>query len=71
MPLIIAPCRTLCAWSADPTAGERLFSCAGCGSQWEPSQAWTPRQADGTVPAAVRAARLSAGSAGGAGSAGN
>ncbi len=67
-----SPCRTLCDWSA-PRDRDGLFSCAGCGSQWEPGQRWTPRQADGTVPPAVRAAReaafrVSAASAGGAGS---
>ena len=71
--LAVFPCRSLCSWSPGPAP---LFSCAGCGSQWAPDQRWTPRQADGTVPAAVRAARgaqdgVSAGSAAGAGSAGS
>jgi len=52
--LAVHPCRTLCSWSPGPAG---LFSCAGCGSQWAPDQRWTPRQADGTVPPAVRAAR--------------
>ena len=74
MDLRIAPCRTLCDWSAEPAAGGvALFACSGCGSQWEPGQRWTPRQADGAVPAAVLAARsaVSAGSADAAGSGGS
>ena len=71
MTLAISPCRSLCDWAP---AGE-LFACGGCGSQWEPSQGWTPRQADGTVPPAVLAARAgrsaSAERADGAGSAGS
>ena len=81
MALVIAPCRALCSWSR---VEAELFACAGCGSQWAPDQAWTPRQADGTVPEDVRAARVavtlpedvrgaqvSGGCAGGAGSAGS
>ena len=73
MDLRVAPCRTLCDWSPEPaTGGVALFACSGCGSQWEPGQRWTPRQADGAVPAAVRAARgLSEESAGAAGSGGS
>jgi len=76
VPLAISPCRALCAWSA---AGPALLTCAGCGSQWAPSERWTPRQADGSVPGAVLAARgpqrwtapVSGGTAGVAGSAGS
>ena len=50
--LAIFPCRTLCDWAA---ASEELFRCAGCGSEWLPTEKWTPRQADGTVPALVLA----------------
>lgn len=50
--LAISPCRSLCAWSR--TDGQ-LFRCAGCGSEWLPTERWTPREADGTVPTAVRA----------------
>ena len=58
MTLRISPCRTLCDWG--PTRarldGQPLFACTGCGSQWVPSEPWTPRQADGSVPAEVLAA---------------
>ncbi len=37
--------------------GLPLFGCAGCGSEWVRSEAWTPAQADGTVPPAVQAER--------------
>ncbi|MCW2605980.1 MAG: hypothetical protein JWO60_673 [Frankiales bacterium] len=71
--LRISPCRTLCDWG--PTRveqdGERLFACTGCGSQWVPSEPWTPRQADGAVPDGVRAALSTAPAAGGAGTAGS
>ncbi len=55
MDLRVEPCRSLCDWSAAPRGA--LFACRGCGSQWEPGQRWTPRQSDGAVPPAVRAAR--------------
>lgn len=54
--LVVNPCRSLCEWRASRAAAE-LFVCAGCGSQWEPGQGWTPMDADGVVPAAVRDAR--------------
>lgn len=85
MHLVVAPCRALCDWSAGapaPGAVAQLLTCAGCGSQWEPGQRWTPCQADGTVPAAVVAVRraltaeggggrFSEGTAGAAGTAGS
>jgi hypothetical protein len=52
--LAISPCRTLCDWTRTPSRDRAdLFTCGGCGSQWLPSERWTPRQADGTVPSAV------------------
>ena len=62
-PLRISPCRSLCDWR--PTRTAPLFACAGCGSQWVPSEPWTPRQADGAVPAEVRAALSDRGGSGG------
>ena len=70
MELAVSACRSLCDWARTPAAtadGRRLFACRGCGSQWVRGAGWTPAQADGTVPAAVRA-ELSAGAAGSAGS---
>lgn len=55
--LAIFPCKTLCDWAV--VTGE-LFRCGGCGSEWLPSERWTPRQADGSVPPAVREALESA-----------
>ena len=49
--LAVSPCRTLCDWTRADAAG--LFRCGGCGSEWVATERWTPRQADGTVPAAV------------------
>lgn len=54
------PCQQRCAWTRtrrrhpDRIAGGlAIFACAGCGSQWVRTQAWTPIDADGTVPATV------------------
>ena len=61
-PLTVAACRRLCAWSAleESLDGEPLFGCAGCGSEWVPSQGWTPIDWQGEVPAAVQEARRAA-----------
>lgn len=48
--LAISPCLTLCDWARVDGA---LLRCGGCGSEWLPTERWTPRQADGTVPPAV------------------
>jgi hypothetical protein len=55
--LTVSPCRTLCDWTATGAVrdGEALFRCAGCTSEWVRTERWTPRQADGAVPAAVLA----------------
>lgn len=55
--LVIAPCRQLCDWQPSPAAADdqRLLACTGCGSQWTAAERWTPRQADGSEPPAVRA----------------
>jgi hypothetical protein len=50
-------CQQVCEWS---TTGARrdglpLFVCAGCGSEWVRTEAWTPARADGTVAADVAA----------------
>ena len=57
--LAVHPCRALCAWSPTPAlrGDERVFACAGCGSQWVRSQQWTPVDADGSLPDEVRAER--------------
>ena len=71
MPLVVSPCRRLCEWTAvtGPASAERahVLSCRGCGSEWEPGQGWTPRQADGSQPAGLaEALRQPAGAAGSA-----
>ncbi|MGZ4493766.1 MAG: hypothetical protein ACXVWU_03630 [Nocardioides sp.] len=57
--LNVSACRRLCTWSAEERQldGEPLFSCSGCGSEWVPSQTWTPIDWQGEIPAAVQAAR--------------
>jgi hypothetical protein len=65
--LEIGACRSVCAWSAvtdtppaQPGAEapvEPLFRCAGCGSEWLPSEPWTPIDWTGQVPEAVQRAR--------------
>ena len=54
MDLAVNPCRSLCRWVPTRRA---LFACQGCGSQWHPREPWTPIDADGHVPTAVRRAR--------------
>lgn len=58
-PLAATGCLRECSWSAtdDTLGGERLFACAGCGSEWVRSQEWTPVDWQGEVPEAVRAER--------------
>lgn len=36
---------------------EPILICSGCGSQWAPSESWLPRQADGSAPPDVEAAK--------------
>lgn len=54
-PLRVRSCRDLCNWNETPVErrGEPLFACRGCGSQWVPSEPWTPRAASGDIPPAV------------------
>ncbi|MEB8325183.1 hypothetical protein NGF75_04165 [Dietzia kunjamensis] len=54
-PLRVRSCRDLCNWNETPVErrGEPLFACRGCGSQWVPSEPWTPREATGEIPRAV------------------
>ena len=71
--LAVHSCRSLCSWVPTRRAPRELFACQGCGSQWQPGEPWTPVDADGHVPPAVRraAARVtSVRSAGAAGTAG-
>jgi hypothetical protein len=58
-PLEIAGCQALCAWrdTGDLLDGEPLFACSGCGSEWVPSEAWTPVDHTGVVPESVHVAR--------------
>jgi hypothetical protein len=54
--LHISACRRLCSWSATTQTldGERLFACAGCGSEWVASEPWTPIDHTGVVPEPVQ-----------------
>jgi hypothetical protein len=62
-PLHIAACRSVCAWhdTGERLGGEPLFACSGCGSEWVPSEAWTPVDYTGTVPGPVSDARRTRG----------
>ena len=57
-PLKIAACRSVCAWdpSGERLDGEPLFACSGCGSEWVPSEPWTPIDWTGQVPERVQRA---------------
>ncbi len=57
-PLVIAACRSSCAWGPVPERldGQPLFACAGCGSEWVPSEPWTPVDRTGHVPGPVQRA---------------
>jgi hypothetical protein len=57
VPLTIAPCRKLCAWERTDGSyeGLPLFACSACGTEWVRSEAWTPRNWDVSIPAAVMA----------------
>lgn len=52
--LVVRPCQSLCRWVPARSQPEDLFACQGCGSQWRPGAGWTPIDADGRVPEAVR-----------------
>jgi len=58
------PCQSICVWNPtaevwlDPASGAlRVFRCAGCGSEWVRTEAWTPVDAGGRVPPEVVAER--------------
>ena len=59
-PLEIAGCRQECSWAATGAdlAGERLFACAGCGSEWVATEPWTPVDWTGVVPELVQDERF-------------
>lgn len=59
-------CKGTCDWKRaaapdDTLDGQPLFECGSCGSEWVPSEGWTPRNADGEVAPEVQAARDDAG----------
>jgi hypothetical protein len=58
-PLEIAGCRSLCDWRDTGAQLDRepVFACSGCGSEWVPSEQWTPVDYTGVVPDAVVDAR--------------
>lgn len=62
-PLEIAACRQLCSWATtdESLAGEPVFACAGCGSEWVATEPWTPIDATGSVPESVQAVRRTRG----------
>ena len=53
--LVISACQSACSWSdtGERLVGQRLFACAACGSEWVPSEQWTPVDWRGSVPDAV------------------
>jgi hypothetical protein len=61
--LRIGACRALCSWhpTGDRLGHEAVFACTGCGSEWVPSEPWTPIDHTGSVPVQVAEARRSRG----------
>lgn len=57
--LRIEPCRSECDWDTTQQQlnGEPLFACRSCGSEWVPSEAWTPVNADAVVPDVISQCR--------------
>ncbi|MGO4957248.1 hypothetical protein ACTQ49_08245 [Luteococcus sp. Sow4_B9] len=55
-------CKGTCDWQPtdELSDGQRIFACTPCGSEWTSDQGWTPRNADGEVPAAVAAEKAAA-----------
>lgn len=63
--LVSQPCRSACSWhplgERDP-AGQELWACGGCASEWVRGEPWVPVDADGgrhpalAAEAAARAA---------------
>jgi hypothetical protein len=69
-PLAVWPCQSICVWRATGevwgdsdhgVAGPRVFACAGCGSEWVRTEAWTPIDANGEIPEAIAVERRQAG----------
>ncbi len=50
-PLTVNPCKDLCDWRPDGATrnGHLVFACAGCASQWDRDEGWTPRNLDGSI----------------------
>ncbi|GAA4345202.1 hypothetical protein [Angustibacter luteus] len=54
-PLAQEPCQSRCHWlPVEQTTRLPRLACTGCGSQWDRSQAWTPRDLDGSIPPGVQ-----------------
>ena len=53
------PCQARCAWTANGRYVDAapVFSCAGCGSEWARTQAWTPIDANGFINPLILAER--------------
>ncbi|MGA4507886.1 hypothetical protein ACQB6R_02500 [Propionibacteriaceae bacterium G1746] len=52
-------CRGECNWTGtnDQIDDLQVFACGACGSEWIPTESWTPRNADGEIDPGVAAAR--------------
>jgi hypothetical protein len=57
--LHVSACRRLCSWDRTERVleDERVFACAGCGSEWVASEPWTPIDHTGVVPDPVQEER--------------
>ena len=61
--LRVTGCRSLCGWhdTGRQLDEEPLFACSGCGSEWVPSEPWTPVDYEGFVPEPVAEIRRTRG----------
>lgn len=67
--LISHECVGKCDWNAtgEATDAGPVYSCGGCGSEWTPGLAWTPKNADGIINPEITALVTASGPTDGAG----
>jgi hypothetical protein len=56
------PCLSACDWmpTGELIAGDLVFACAGCTTEWVRTAGWAPRNLDGSIAQDVSAERARA-----------